>query len=210
MLNFDLAPAGMPIGPLHAIFRGAGQALGNFQADALLLQAQLSVQQAAGPYLDRHGLFYSVARKAGEPDEPYRARILLAIHRGKLTLAAIQSVVTLYYLTASAYPTTVTDYDLQSQPALAAALVYPDPVTGAPTTGIKKLDFVIAVVFEIPASLAFFAGRSYAGRNSYLISADPYVTNTPADPNLVAEVRRTKAGGTHPIYSFRRDIQAHV
>jgi len=208
LLNFDTPPIGMTIGPLHAIFSQAGQMIANFQADALLGQTQLSVQYAAGPYLDEHAVFYGTTRLVGETDDALRARLLLIINAGKLTIPAIAAAVTLYYATALR-PHLVTVYDRQSNPTAAAAVVYVDP-TGATVNGLQPLDFVIDIHIEIPASLVFFAGRSYAGRNSYVVSLAPYITMNPGDPRLVAEVLRVKAGGTNPIYSFTRDIAAHA
>jgi len=162
MLNFDVPPAGTPagsIGPLHVIFQQVGQALANLQNDALQAQSQLSVQHAAGPYLDKHGLFYGLVRMANEYDAAYRARILLAISHGKLTISAITAAVKAYYAT-SRFPRAVYVFDLQSNPSRATGL------------GLKKCDFVVAITTSIPASMVFFAGRSYADLNTYLVAPD--------------------------------------
>lgn len=162
LLNFDVPPPGTPpglIGPLHAIFQKAGQVIANLQNDALQAQTQLSVQQAAGPYLDKHGLFYGLGRLANENDTAFRVRILLAITHGKLTIAAITAAVQSYYA-RSPYPRAVYVFDLQSNPRRATGL------------GLKKCDFVIAITTSIPASMVFFAGRSYADHGTYIIAPD--------------------------------------
>jgi hypothetical protein len=166
------------------------------------------VQHAAGEYLDKHGAFYGVLRRLGELDEPYRARILLALHAGKLTIPAIQAAVTQYF-SAFPYPTEISVFSLQSNPAAAAAITYVDP-NGVLVVGLPKLDFVISISVFIPASLTFFAGRSYIGRNSYVISTAPDISDVTSDLGLADLLRRTDAGGTHPVYEYVAVIQAHV
>jgi hypothetical protein len=102
--------------------------------------------------------------------------------------------------------------DRQSNPAAAAAVTYVDP-TGAVVVGLQRWDFLIGITIDIPATLCFFAGRSFAGHfpgeqlridNTYLVSTTPDVTMMPADARLVAEVRRVRAAGANPVYSFTR------
>jgi hypothetical protein len=196
MLNFDVPPPGAEIGPLHAVFTEAGKALMRFSHDLLLLHEQVCVTYASGSYLDAHGLGYGVLRLPNELDPPFRVRILEAMRTGKLTLDAIATAVRNYYASTrgTAAQPTVTTYDLQSNPALAAQY------------GLVRLQFVISIDFPIDASLVFFAGRSYAGRNSYVIDPNA-VSIVETDAGLIAVVTRTKAAGTQPIYQIRRFIR---
>jgi hypothetical protein len=208
MLNLDSPPPGMAVGPMKAIFTAVGNVVKHYSADMLLLKAQMSVQLAAGPYLDLHGVLYSVPRIPNEDDDPYRARILQAVNVGRLTLIAIQHVVQNYLTSIAApgtTPPTVTTYDLQSDPAQCAADgTYVDE--GGTTTPIVILDFVIDINYQISADDAFFLDWSYLDQNAYLESEAAVLETDPGDPNLVSVVRRNKATGTHPVYRVHATI----
>jgi hypothetical protein len=191
LLNFDTEATG----PIESVFAATGEALAKFTNDNLLLQAQVAVQQASGMYLDLHGIAYDTLRFPGELDDPYRARILQALTSGRLTIPALQAAVVNYY--ASAYTTqpTILVWDLQSRPDLAAAY------------GIVRCQFVIDITFEVSPANFFFAGRSYANRNTFSsdgsfgsgggFSASP-------DPNLTAIVQRYKAAAYQPVFRITR------
>lgn len=198
LLNFTEPPPGQSIGPLHAIFKVGGQIVKRFYSDELLLKAQLSVQNAAGKYLDLHGYFYGVLRLPNEQDDPYRARILDAITAGKLTLFAIKTAVQNYYASIGA-SVTVDTYDLQSDPARCAAIGdYVDEWGGVGP--IVIFDFVIDLNFALPADDFFFLDWGYLDENAYLFDANVDVTCASFDNGLTMTVRRTKAADTHPVY----------
>lgn len=94
--NFDAVQVGIDPEPLTATLRVAGTMLEQLESDYADLQGQLSVQTATDAYLDAHGILYGVVRKAGEDDDPYRARILAALTRQVATLAAIAAAIVDY------------------------------------------------------------------------------------------------------------------
>lgn len=192
LLNFDVAPPGTEIGPLHAIFTVGGQVVAQFTHDQLLLQANVAISGATGLYLDLHGIAYSVVRLPGETDAPYRVRILAALTSGRCTGPAIASAVIAYY--GSTLPLddqpNVTVWDIQSQPALAAMF------------DIVRCQFVVDISYELSPALVFWAGYSYAGRTTYAWDGSGYSNIGPIanDPNLMAVVQAYKAAAYQPIY----------
>jgi hypothetical protein len=210
MLNLAPPPPGQEPGPLRALFTIASTILKQFIADSLLAKAQLSVQQAGGPYLDKHGVFYGVTRLPAEVgnDEPYRARILAAITAGRLTIPAIQSAVQAYYNSftpaqGSAVPV-VAVYDLQSNPAQCAADgTYTD--RGGTVTPIVVLDFVIDLLYNVSADDAFFCDYAYCDYN-YLLDNGAVLEAQISDPLLQILVTQFKAAGTNPVYRIQTNI----
>lgn len=189
-LDFDSAPTTLNTRPLKALFAILGQRLAQYNSDVLLMQSQMSVQTAAGKYLDLHGAFYGIPRMTKptyELDDPYRQRILNGTR--KLTIPAIQAVVVAYYQStrpANAQPI-VNVYDIQSNPTLAAA------------NSLVMYQFMIDVAFPVLASTAFIAGRAFLGRHDYLVNPDG-ISNQPSDAALAAIVRATKAANTQPVW----------
>lgn len=197
VLNFDAPPPGMTIGPLHAIFQQAGLSVMKFQADTLMLEAEIAVQNASGPNLDAHGVLYGVARLPGDTEETFRARILAALHSGRITCPAIAAAVQAYENSQNpGAQAIVTVWDPQTQPALAAQY------------GIVVCQFVIDIDFGIPASKAWFMGRSYMGRNAYVIDTSSTFLTVPTDAGLVALVLRYKGATFQPVWHTRNYIIA--
>jgi len=203
--NLDVPPPGQEIGPIRAAVNAANEAVAAFISAEIILLAQITVQTAFGLHLDYHGQLYGVGRLAGELDDPYRARILGAIKRGKLTIPALTSLLTLYYEStrpANEVPA-VYIYDMQSNSVQAAIDVVPDIVTGAPRTGLIPGEFMIQVSTPVPVSLGFFAGRSYVGR-AYLVNPTPEIVESSgySDLGAVNVIETNKASGTRPLWKL--------
>jgi hypothetical protein len=197
VLNFDAPPPGMVIGPLHALFQQAGLSVMKFQADSLMLEAEVSVQNASGPYLDAHGVLYGVARLPGDTEETFRTRILAALHSGRITCPAIRAAVQAYEDSQNpGAQAIVTVWDLQTQPELAAMF------------GIVVCQFVIDIDFGIPASKAWFMGRSFMGRNTFVIDTSSVFLTVPTDAGLVALVLRSKGATFQPVWHTHNYIIA--
>jgi hypothetical protein len=192
--NFE-APVdpGANVPPMQAILRVASERLAQMESDILLLLSQMTVQEAAGRYLDLHGVLYGIPRIIApnyELDGHYRARILAGTK--KLTIPAIRAVVQSYYrsiLPANQQPT-VDVYDLQSNPTKSAA------------ANLVIFQFCIDVDFQVLASTAFFFDRSYLDTNDFLMDSGA-TKNTPSDPILAAIVNATKAANTEPVWIQR-------
>ena len=200
--NFDVPPPGSTIGPIKALATQAGLGIAQFSANIMLWQAQVSVQNAAGPYLDAHGVIYGVQRYPGELDDVYQPRILAAVNFGRLTTIAIAAAVLAYLISknpSAPSPPIVQVYDKQTDPVDAAAV------------GLLDCQFVVDIAYPVAASKIFWAGRSYVGRNAFAINPNTViVTQNPTDTNLVAVVNRNKAAAFRPIYRLHRYIVPHT
>lgn len=193
--NFDSGSATADAGPMETVFIVTGTRIAQYEADILLLKSQMTVQEAAGPYLDLHGVLYGIRRITSpyELDDHYRARILAGTK--KLTIPAIQANVVAYY--ASVYPAnqqpTVLVYDIQSDPVRSAA------------AGLVMFQFAVDVNFEILLEDVFFFDRSYLDRHDYLI--DPEGTDTAIPESALAAVLlNVKAADTMPVFIRRHHL----
>ena len=122
-----------------------------------------------------------------ESDESYTYRIVRRLMLLLTTLPCVQGVVT-DYLTAIGFDAaTVTVFDAQSNPQLAAAV------------GIHKPQFCI--LFGYPSSNIprWILGQSYLG-NTTILGGSNYVAGPPLSTEFDALVRSVKALGTKPIY----------
>lgn len=199
--NFQAPPPIYAVGPIRAILLSVSNAVAALLTAMATAQAGMTVQQATGIYLDAQGVLYGVARLSGELDPQYAARILAALTAGKLTIPAIQAVVSTYFASQNsqtANPPTAYVYDLQSRPDLCAI----DAANGNP---IQIFQFVIEIEDQIPYSDSWFLDY-----NSYLTngSGDPLTLppNTvtyslvPPSSDLAAVVAGVKAADTQPVY----------
>ena len=189
--NFDKSPDGSPTGPLRAIFTATALRVAQFEADVLLLKAQVTVQEAAGAYLDLHGALYGIPRlqkPTRELDGPYRQRILAGTY--KLTIPAIQkAVVNFYASTRPNRPAPIVNvYDIQSNPTLSALY------------GLVMFQFMVDVSFPVPISYAFFCDRTHLGYRGYLMPDPNVASDEPSDPALVAELKKVRAADTEPVF----------
>ena len=181
--------------PLADTVTVASKRLAQYLSDVLLLKSQMTVQEASGPYLDLHGAEYRVKRLQNpyELDDFYRARILT--RKQKLTIPAILAAVKAYYnsiLPANQQPL-VRVYDLQSDPARAAA------------ANLVMFQFAIDISFQVLAADVFFATRTYLGRKSYVVNSG-LIGDAPPDPFVAAEVEAVRAANTVPVWLVRRNI----
>jgi hypothetical protein len=198
--NFDTPPPQYAVGPIKAILVSVSNRIEQLLADYAALQVQLSVQNATGTYLDAHGVLYGVPRLAGELDVPYRARILAAITRGRLTIPALEAALNAYLAsTAVAGGNEISGfvYDLQSDPGACAT----DAGRGHP---ILMFQFVVEISYAVKESDVFFLNYSYLTVDEAdplcLVSSSVSYALAPTDPALGATITVTKAANTQPVY----------
>ena len=194
--NFDVPPSPYLIGPLKSIFTVIEARLQTLLADITALGGEFSVANAGGVYLDAHGALYGVGRLPYELDPPYRARIIASITIGKLTLAAIKSAVQ-GVLDAKMLPSDpqAVVYDLYSDPDMCAQ----DIANGQP---IVRGNFVVGITTKVSVADEFFLDYTEIDDQAYLADdTGSLYAGGLVDPDVLAAVMRTKAGGAIAIFA---------
>jgi hypothetical protein len=194
--NFDKPPPQYVLGPITSILREVASKFQQLTTDITMVQGMASVQNATGVYLDAHGVLYGVLRLPGEPDSAFRTRILAALTAGKLTLDAIEDVVSNYYISISSNPSnapTAYVYDLQSDPTTCAV----DATAGHP---IVINEFVVQITSHVNEDEIFFEDYwAWLGYTTYLFDTATIYNGAQPQP-LAALVGQTKAAGTAPVW----------
>jgi hypothetical protein len=186
-----------PGGLMYVLLYGSAFALTGHKALQLdYIKNQTRILTASGANLDNISLDYlgtTLPRLPGESDASFRVRLIEAIIGPKVTLAAMQAAVNLYFsvefqTTYSQRPTAYV-FDRQSDP------------TNADIYNIEPPQFVIQVNYPIPAGKGWVLGQSNLGYATTL-GIGPYMAYDASvfDPGLVAVVNNTRAEGTKPVY----------
>jgi len=198
--QFVLPPVAYPnIGPLKAMLATYQALVLAYNAAVLIFIGQTTVQNASGTYLDAHGAKYGVLRYTAELDNPYRARILAALSRGRNTLQAIHDTLQDYEnglsITTGGSPITVVVYDAESAPALVAA----DIAAGQP---VPVFSFVIELDSQLNIDSAFFADYAAVDDQAFLFPGGTTFSNdsSTGDPNIPSLVKTVRLADTVPIY----------
>ena len=186
--------AKLPGGNAYNVALGIGSQVAAVDYQAQVLLASLRLDTCEGLQLESYAADFLgfFPRFPAESDDSYRARIKVELQSDNLTLEAIAKKVQTYIdATPSAEQGTILTFDYRTNPTLSAQVGITD--------GSGKFCVVLPTVQN--DADAFFANRSFLGRNSYLLPLNTLAITSDVDPNIIAIVERTMAGGATPVYA---------
>lgn len=184
----------LPDGNAYPLFIALGTTLASVDRQSQVALAAMRIYACEGNQLETWAADYldKFPRYQNETDDHYRARIIVALQTPNCTLEAIRSKVQSYIdANPAAQQGAVATFDFQSNPARCSQVGIAD--------GEGKFCLVLPATFD--STDAFFAGRSYAGRNSYVIPLDVLGIASDVDPNIVDIVNATRESARQPIYA---------